>query len=142
MSKASALCVEKQWKVVGTVHNRVQNMCDRGWHWCPKVERSAMSTGRWTGGQAWWMGKHGKKVAWQWGMVMVGYIKIGNRSRNLCRVVMWHLRGVEGYGRWVEQGTEGEFCKEGEVTQVGKRRHHDDEGIVFLSPHIQDPWPV
>ncbi len=22
---------------------------------------------------AWWMGKHGKKITWGWGMVMVGY---------------------------------------------------------------------
>jgi len=48
------------------------------------------------GGRAWWMGKHEKKVAWGWGMVMVGYAKIGDMGRNLYRAVMWHLLGVEG----------------------------------------------
>jgi hypothetical protein len=37
------------------------------------------------------MGKHGKKVAWGWGMVIVGYVGIGNMGHNIYRMVMWHL---------------------------------------------------
>ncbi len=65
-------------------------------------------------GQAW-------KKSQGWRMVMVGYAKIGKRGHNLYRVAMWDLQGVEGYGGGVEQGTEREFRKGGEVTQVGKR---------------------
>jgi hypothetical protein len=45
---------------------------------------------------------------------MVGYAKIGNMGCNLYRVMMWHLRGVEGYGRRVERGMEREFREGGE----------------------------
>jgi hypothetical protein len=38
-----------------------------------------------------WMGKHGKKIAWGWGMVIVGYVEIGNMGHNVYRMVMWHL---------------------------------------------------
>jgi hypothetical protein len=64
------------------------------------------------------MGKHVKEVTWGWGMV--GFAKIGNRGRNLYRVVMWHLRGVEGYCRGVEQGTEGEFRKGERLRRLAK----------------------
>jgi hypothetical protein len=55
-------------------------------------------------------------------MVMVGYAKIGNRGHNLYKVVMWHLRGVEGYGWGVERGTKGEFRKgrEGRLQGLAK----------------------
>jgi len=43
------------------------------------------------------MGKHEKKVAWGWRMVVVGYTEIGNMGCNKHRMVTWHLRGVEGY---------------------------------------------
>ncbi len=70
------------------------------------------------GGWAWWMGKHRKKVAQGWGMVMVGYAKIGNMGRNLYRVMTWRLRGSKGgtgNGRGVLRG------RGGEVTWVGER---------------------
>ncbi len=44
----------------------------------------------------------------------MGYAKIGNMGHNLYRMMTWHLRGVEGYGRRVERGMEGEFHKGGE----------------------------
>jgi len=97
------------------------------------------------GRQPWWMGKHGKKVTWGWGMVMVGYAKIGNRGHNLYKVVMWHLRGVEGYGWGVERGTKGEFRKgregrlqglaKGDIMMMGG-------GESFCACRIQDPWPI
>jgi hypothetical protein len=42
------------------------------------------------------MGKHGKKVTWEWGIVMLNYAEIGNMGRNIYRMVTWHLREVEG----------------------------------------------
>jgi len=47
-------------------------------------------------------------------MVLMGYAKIGDMGHNLYRMMTWHLRGVEGYGRRVERGMEGEFHKGGE----------------------------
>jgi hypothetical protein len=88
------------------------------------------------------MGKHRKKVAWGWGMVMVGYAKIGDMGRNLYRVMTWHLRGVEGYGRRVERGMEGEFCKGGEGRLCGLAKGDvmmKEGGIVLLFPSHSRP---
>jgi len=114
-----------------------KHVCDGGQCWCLKVKRLAMMAG----GRAWWMGKHQKKVAWGWGMVMVGYAKIGNMGRNLYRVMMWHLWGVEGYDRRVELGMEGEFRKggEGRLCGLAKGDVMMRRGIVLLYPSHSRP---
>jgi hypothetical protein len=79
------------------------------------------------------MGKHGKKVTWGWGMVVVGYTEIGNVGHNVHRMVTWHLRAVEGYGGgWSGNRRGVPWGRDGKVMQVGKRSCHDDGGSTFV----------
>jgi hypothetical protein len=74
---------------------------------------------------------------------MVGYAKIGNMGCNLYRVMTWHLRGVEGYGRRVERGIEGEFREGGQGRLCGLAKGdimmRGEGGVVLLYPSHSRP---